>query len=153
MDAEDRRGCLLRGGIKEIMSETNGSNPLDDIFGKDDERIRVAVLNSRTSEPTGVVGVFKPIPPNVKSNYDRIVQKGFGGKKPKYDEGDAYVFPKIIESIEGLTAEHCNGMEPIVFCQRDPKGQQLMKILMNGFWTLTLPSTEEDAAKKLQPQP
>lgn len=136
------------------MSENgNGHNPLDDIFGSESDLIRVAIMHSRTGEPTGVVGVFKPIAPNVKSSYDRIIQKGLGSKQPKYDEGDKYVFPKIIQAIEGLTAEHCDGLEPIVYCQQKPKGQQLLKILMNGYWSLVLPSTEEDASKKSQPQP
>src|SRR6266404_3061069 len=138
--------CII--AHKEFMGNesTNGNgrvNPLDTIFGNDDELIRVSINHSRTGEPTGVVGVFKPISPNVKANYDRIVQKGFGGRKPMYDDGDKYVFPKIIQEIEGLTVEDCGGLDPVQFCQKTPKGGQLLKVLMNGYWTLTLPSTDE----------
>lgn len=135
------------------MSDGNGNgrvNPLSKIFAT--EPIRVAVLD-RHGEPTGVVGVFDPIAPNVKSGYDRIVQKGFGGKKPQFDAGDKYVFPKVIKDIEGLTAEDCGGTDPIQFCMTTGQGEQLLKVLMNGYWQQTLPSTEEDAQKKSPPQP
>lgn len=130
------------------MSDGNGNgraNPLSKIFLTGP--VRVSILDSH-GEPTGVVGVFDPISPNVKSSYDRIVQKGIGGKKPRFDEADQYVFPKVIKEIEGLTAEDCDGLDPIKFCQTTPQGGQLLKILMNGFWAQTLPSTDEDAQKK-----
>ena len=132
------------------MSEGNGNgrvNPLSRIFAEG--QIRVAILDA-DGESTGVVGVFNPIEPRVKARYDGIVQKGFGGRKPKYDEGDQYVFPKVIAAIEGLTADDCGGLEPILFCQTTERGRQVLKILMNGYWTQTLPSTDEDS-KKSQP--
>jgi hypothetical protein len=123
----------------------NRTNPLDRIFTT--KQIRVSILDA-TGEPTGVVGVFKPIEPRVKTRYNHIIQKGFGGKKPKYDEGNEYVFPLIIESIEGLTADDCGGVDPIAFCRQNEKGRELARILMNGYWDQTQVITEDDAQKK-----
>jgi hypothetical protein len=129
------------------MSENEAPrrNPLDDLFGE--KQIRVAVLNA-DQEPTGVVGVFHNIAPQHKARYDQIIQKGFGGRKPKYDEAQRYAFPKVIDAIEGLTEDDCEGMPPIKYCQQTPKGDRLLMLLMDGFWLQASPSTEADTAKK-----
>lgn len=131
--------------MSENGNEAPRKNPLDDIFGE--KQFRVAVLNA-DQEPTGVVGVFHNIAPQHKARYDQIIQKGFGGRKPKYDEAQLYAFPKVIDAIEGLTEDDCDGMPPIQYCQRTPKGNRLLMLLMDGFWLQSSPSTEADAAKK-----
>ncbi|HEX8184416.1 MAG TPA: hypothetical protein VF747_06685 [Blastocatellia bacterium] len=127
-----------------INDQTNRVNPLDELFGSGD--IRVSLLKPN-GEESGVVGVFKPIEPQHKIRYDQIVQKGFGGRKPKYDDGDRYAFPKVIKEIEGLTPEDCGGVEPVKWCQTTPKGFLLLKALMNGYWNQTVITSDDDAKK------
>lgn len=133
-----------------MSDESNGNgngrvNPLDRLFKK--ESIRVVLLDAH-EEPVGVVGVFKPVEPRHKAQYDRIIQKGFGGRKPKFDDGEAYIFPLIVEEIEGLTADDCGGVEPIKYCQTHPQGKRLRGLLVDAYWRMTLPTADEDEAKK-----